>query len=98
MKARKTIAFVPKNTVIKGLTDPIICANQKENRTHESLRMIQLLKPIVALNNKLSVPQPYFQPPQNWLEHAEAFLNQHLLHKKKFIVFGKRQKRLYSRF
>ena len=88
MKARKTIAFVPKNTVIKGLTNPIICANQKENRAHESLRMIQLLKPIVELNNKLSVPQSYFQPPQNWLENAEAFLNQHLLLKKKFIVFG----------
>ena len=88
MKARKTIAFVPKNTAIKGLTNPIICTNQKENRTHESLRMIELLKPIIELNNKLSVPRPYFQPPQNWLENAEAFLNQHLLHKKKFIVFG----------
>jgi heptosyltransferase-3 len=88
MKASKTISFVPKNTDIKGLTDPIVCKDQKENRMHESLRMIQLLKPMIQLNNKSNFPQPYFQPPQNWVENAEAFLNQHLLHKKKFIVFG----------
>ena len=88
MNAKKTIAFVPKNKSIKGLTDPIVCANQEENSPHESLRMVQLLKPIMELNNILNLPQPYFQPPQNWLENAEAFLNQHLLHKKKFIIFG----------
>jgi heptosyltransferase-3 len=88
MKARRTISFVPQNIVIKGLTDPVICTKQKENKSHESLRMIQLLKPMIQLNNKLSVPQPYFQPPQNWLKNAEAFLSDHLIHKKKFIVFG----------
>jgi heptosyltransferase-3 len=88
MKAKKTIAFVPKNITMKRLTDPIIWTNQKENRIHESLRMIQLLKPIIELNNKIRLPQPYFQPPQNWLKNAKAFLSQNLLHKKKFIVFG----------
>jgi len=88
MKAKRTIAFVPKNNVIKGITDPIVFKNQNINRTHESLRMIQLLKPIVALNNKLSVSPPYFQPPQDWLMNAEAFLKEHQLRKKKFIVFG----------
>jgi heptosyltransferase-3 len=88
LKAKKTIAFVPLNKNVKGLTDPIVCTNQKENRTHESFRMIQLLKPMIAFNNKLNVPQPYFHPPQNWLENAEAFLKQYLLRKKKFIVFG----------
>jgi heptosyltransferase-3 len=88
MKARKTIAFIPKNIVIKGLTDPVVCTNQKENKSHESLRMIQLLKPMIQLSNKSSLPLPYFQPPQNWLKNAEAFLSHHLLHKKKFIVFG----------
>jgi ADP-heptose:LPS heptosyltransferase len=32
MKAKKTIAFIPKNIVIKGLTDPVVCTNQKENK------------------------------------------------------------------
>ena len=88
MKARRTIAFAPKNTVIKGLTDPVAEANQRDKEPHESLRMIQLLKPIIQLHNKSAFPQPFFQPPQQWLKNADTFLSEHRLLKKKFIVFG----------
>ncbi len=88
IKARRTIAFAPKNIAIKGLTDPVAEANQKDKGPHESLRMIQLLKPIIQLHNKSAFRQPFFQPPQQWLKNADTFLNEHRLLKKKFIVFG----------
>lgn len=88
IKARRTIAFAPKNIAIKGLTDPVAEANQRDKEPHESLRMIQLLKPIIQLHNKSGFPQPFFQPPQQWLKNADTFLSEHRLLKKKFIVFG----------
>lgn len=88
MKAKKTISYVPKNKIIKGVSDPIFELNQKENIIHESLRIVKLLNPIIPLQKKLKLPQPYFQPPKDWLKKAESFLTHHQLQKKKFFVFG----------
>ena len=88
IKARRTIAFAPKNIAIKGLTDPVAESNRKDKGPHESLRIIQLLKPIIQLHNKSGFPQPFFQPPQQWLKNADTFLSEHRLLKKKFIIFG----------
>lgn len=88
MKAKKTIAYVPKNKIIKGVSDPIFELNHKENIIHESLRIVKLLNPIIPLKKKLKLPQPYFQPPDDWLKKAESFLTHHHLQKNKFIVFG----------
>ena len=88
MKAKKTISYVPKNKIVKGVSDPIFELNHKENIIHESLRIAELLKPIIPLKKKLKLPQPYFQPREDWLKKAESFLTQHQLQKKKFVIFG----------
>ena len=88
MKARRTISFTSKNVVIKGLTDPLNEVSQRDKGPHESLRMIQLIKPIVQLSNRINFPMPYFKPPQDWLKKAEEFLIENQLQKKKFIIFG----------
>ena len=47
MGAKKTISFVPKNTIVSGITDPIIMSYNKIKNLHESQRIIQLLSPII---------------------------------------------------
>ncbi len=88
MKAKKTISYVPKNKIIKGISDPIFELNHKKNIIHESLRIAELLKPIIHLKKKIKLPQPYFQPQEDWLKKAESFLTLHQLQKKKFVIFG----------
>lgn len=88
LKAKKTISYVPKDKIIKGVSDPIFELNHKGNVLHESLRIVELLKPIIHFKKKLKLPQPFFQPPEDWLKKAESFLSHHQLQKKQFIVFG----------
>lgn len=88
MKAKRTISFVPKNILIKGITDPVEELNQNKKGFHESLRMIKLLKPIVYSKTKLCQPDIYFTVPLDWIKKAEDFLALHQLKNKKYIVFG----------
>ncbi len=88
IKASRTISFVPRNKIIKGISHPIIEPDKKKQGPHESSRMIKLLKPIIRLKKNLHEPQPYFNPPKNWLKKAEFFLAQYKLQKNKYIVFG----------
>jgi len=88
MKAKRTISFVPKNNIIKGITDPITEPNTSKRGPHESQRMIELLNPIIQSKKKLGMPKIYFSPPQNWLEAAKSFLASHHLKNKQYIIFG----------
>jgi ADP-heptose:LPS heptosyltransferase len=88
IQASRTISFVPKNKIIKGISDPVIETDHKKKGPHESSRMIELLKPIIRLKKNIDQPQPYFNPPKNWLKKAESFLAQYKLQKKKYIIFG----------
>jgi heptosyltransferase-3 len=88
IKAKKTISFVPKSKNIRGITDPVVESFQKKGGLHESLRIIELLKPIDQSNIKLSIPPVYFNPPAIWLKNAQSFLNQHQIKNKQYIVFG----------
>jgi ADP-heptose:LPS heptosyltransferase len=100
LKAKRNISFMPKNKVIKGITDPIIESSQHIKLIHESKRIIKLLDPIIQLNNKLITPQVYFDPPNEWIEKAYSYLSAHQLTTKKFIVFGlgaRREKKQASR-
>ncbi len=88
MKAKRTISFVPKNKIIKGVTDPVFESSHTKKGSHESLRIIELLKPILQSNIKLTVPPVYFIPPPIWLKNAQSFLSQHKIKNKQYIVFG----------
>lgn len=88
MKAKRTISFVPKNKLIRGITDPITEPNTKKKGPHESQRMIELLKPIIHSKKKLDLPRIYFSPPQDWLKAASSFLASHNLRSKEYIIFG----------
>lgn len=100
LKAKRTISFVPKNKIINGISDPVVETNNGGKGCHEALRMIELLRPIIQLKKKLSLPYPYFYPPQDWLKKAESFLTKHKLRKNRYIVFGlgaRREKKQASR-
>jgi heptosyltransferase-3 len=100
LKAKRTISFVPKNKIINGISDPVIEKNYGKEGCHEAVRMIALLRPIMQLKKNLSLPQPYFHPPQDWLKKAESFLTKYKLQKNKYIVFGlgaRREKKQASR-
>ena len=100
LKAKRTISFVPKNKIINGISDPVVETKNGGKGCHEALRMIELLRPIIQLKKNLSLPQPYFHPPEDWLKKAESFLTKHRLQKKKYIVFGlgaRREKKQASR-
>jgi ADP-heptose:LPS heptosyltransferase len=88
IKAKKTISFVPKSKNIRGITDPVVESFQKKGGLHESLRIIELLKPIDKSNIKLSIPSVYFKPPPIWLKNAQSFLTQYQIKKRQYIVFG----------
>jgi heptosyltransferase-3 len=88
MKARRTISYVPKNIMVRGITDPIIELNSLKKRLHESLRMIELIKPIIYSNKPLKHFNVYYNPSQDWLEKAQYFLAKHQLENKQYIVFG----------
>jgi ADP-heptose:LPS heptosyltransferase len=88
MKARRTISYVPKNIMVRGITDPIIELNSLKKRLHESLRMIELIKPIIYSKKPLKHFNVYYNPPQDWLEKAQFFLSKHQLENKQYIVFG----------
>ncbi len=88
MKAKRTISFVPKNIMVRGITDPIIELNSSEKKLHESLRMIQLIKPIIHSIKPLKHFNIYYNPPKDWLKKAQFFLSQHQLKNKQYIVFG----------
>jgi ADP-heptose:LPS heptosyltransferase len=88
MNAKRTISFVPKNKKIEGVTDPIIEIDFKDNKSHESQRIIKLLKPIIKSKSNLGPPPVYFTPPQDWIKKAGSFLNKHKLQNKQYIVFG----------
>lgn len=88
MKAKRTISYVPKNVMIRGITDPITELNSLESRLHESLRMIELIKPINHSNKPLKHFNVYYNPPRDWLEKAQKFLATHQLKSKQYIVFG----------
>ena len=100
MKAKRAISFVPKNIIIEGINDPIVETNHKNKGLHESIRMIELLRPIAQSKKKLKIPDVYFNPPQDWLKKAESFLAKYQLQKKEYIVFGlgsRREKKQASR-
>lgn len=88
MKAKRTISFVPKNKKIKGITDPIFELIHTRKKSHESLRIIELLSPINHSKKKLSIPPVYFTPPLDWLKKARFLLTQHHIKNRQFIVFG----------
>jgi ADP-heptose:LPS heptosyltransferase len=85
MGAKNTISFVPRNTYIKEITHPISQSNKK---MHESLRMLELLRPIFKSKKKLNMPGVWFTPPKEWLLMAESFLYKNHLKPQSFIVFG----------
>jgi heptosyltransferase-3 len=88
MGAKKTISFVPKNTIVSGITDPIIMSYNKIKNLHESQRIIQLLSPIIQSQKKFKLQKVWFEPPQEWLKEAKEFLLKHNLKNKQYIVFG----------
>lgn len=88
MKAKRTISYVPKNIMVRGITDPIAELDSSEKKLHESLRMIKLIKPIIHSNKPLKHFNVYFKPPRNWLEKAQKFLAKHHIKSKQYIVFG----------
>ena len=88
MKAKRTISFVPKNKVIKGITDPITEPNKQKQGPHESKRMIKLLTPIIQAKKRFNLPNIYFSPPPEWLKEAKSFLTSHNLKKEQYIIFG----------
>ncbi len=88
IRAKRTIAFVPKNKMIKGITDPIFESSHTRKRSHESQRIIKLLSPINYSKKKLNAPPVYFYPPSDWLKKAKLFLTKNRIKDKQFIVFG----------
>jgi heptosyltransferase-3 len=88
MGAKRTISFVPKNTIVSGITDPIILLMHKKSNLHESHRIIRLLDPIIQSQKKIKLQQVWFDPPQEWLREAKEFLLKHNLKIKEYIVFG----------
>jgi ADP-heptose:LPS heptosyltransferase len=88
IKAKRTISFVPKNKIIKEITDPVIEPSHKKKGRHESQRMIELINPITQSKKKLNLPNVYFKPSQAWLIKAQLFLTTHQLKKEQYIVFG----------
>jgi len=88
MKAKRTISFVPKNKIIKGVTDPITEPDTEKKGPHESQRMIELLTPIIQSKKKINFCNIYFSPPPEWLKVAKSFLSGHNLKKEQFIIFG----------
>ena len=100
IKAKRTISYVPRNTPIKGITDPITEPNTRTKGPHESQRIIDLLTLISRSGKKNNAPKVYFNPPQDWLEKARLFLADHGLKNKQYIVFGlgaRREKKQASR-
>jgi ADP-heptose:LPS heptosyltransferase len=88
IKAKRTISFVPKNKIIKEITDPVIEPSHKKKGRHESQRMLELLNPITQSKKKLNLPSVYFMPSHAWLRKAQLFLTKHQLKKEQYIVFG----------
>lgn len=88
MKAKRTISFVPKNKIIKGVTDPISEPDNEKKGPHESQRIIELLAPIIKSKKKINFPNIYFSPPPEWLNTAKSFLTSHNLKKEQYIIFG----------
>ena len=88
LKAKRTIAFVPRNKSIKEITDQVIELSHKKKGLHESQRMIQLLDPIIKSKKQINQPSIYFKPSEEWLKKAQLFLTTHQLKKEQYIVFG----------
>ena len=88
LNAKKTISFIPKNNKGIKITDGVIEPNPKKRSPHESLRMIELLRPIIKSNIKFNYPDVYFNPPEDWLKKAQSFLNLHDIKDNQYIVIG----------
>jgi ADP-heptose:LPS heptosyltransferase len=88
IKAKRTISFVPKNKIIKEITDPVTEPSHKKKGVHESQRMIKLLDPIIKSKKQINQPSIYFKPSKEWLKKAQLFLTTHQLKKGQYIVFG----------
>ena len=88
LNAKRTISYIPKNNKGIKITDGVNEPNPKKKNLHESTRMIELLKPIITSKNKLSYPDVYFNPPEDWLKKAQSFLNLHNIKHNQYIVFG----------
>lgn len=88
LNAKRTISYIHKNNKGHKITDGVIESNPKKKSLHESVRMIELLKPIITSKNKLNYPDVYFNPPEDWLIKAQSFLTLHNIKKNQFIVFG----------
>jgi heptosyltransferase-3 len=100
MGAKKTISFVPKNTFVSGITDPITISTHKKSALHESQRILHLLKPIIQSQKEYKLEKVWFEPPQEWLKEAKKFLLKHNLRIKTYIVIGlgaRREKKQPSR-
>ena len=85
MGAKRTISYVPRSTHINKITDPI---SEPNKRIHESLRMLNLLRPIIKFKKRLYLQNVWFKPPKEWLLMAESFLHKNHLKSQSFIVFG----------
>lgn len=85
MGAKRTISFVPLNTHIIKITDPI---SEPNKRIHESVRMLELLSPIIKSKMKFDLPDVWFVPQKEWLLMAESFLYKNRLKPESFIIFG----------
>ncbi len=88
LNAKRTISYIPKNNKGYKISDGVTELNPKKRNLHESTRMIELLKPIIKSKNKLSYPDVYFNPPEDWLKKAQSFLNLHNIKHNQYIVFG----------
>jgi len=88
LNAKRTISYIPKNNKGIKITDGVIELNPKKRSLHESIRMIELLKPIMKSKNKLNYPDVYYNPPKDWLKKAQSFLTLHDIKPNQYIVFG----------
>jgi len=88
LNAKRTISYIPKNNKRPKISDGVNEPKPKKRNLHESIRMIELLKPIITSKNKLNYPDVYYNPPKDWLKKAQSFLTLHNITHNQYIVFG----------
>lgn len=88
MGAKRTISYIPYNKSIKGITDPIREPEKYCREPHEFERIIRLLEPLIGDQKITPPPDVWYQPPTEWLDEAQAFLEKNMLCENQFIVLG----------
>jgi heptosyltransferase III len=86
--AKKTISIVPTNTIVNGITDPIVLSTFKKRNLHEAQRIFRLLDPIIQTKKEFKLPNVWFEPQKEWLLDAKKFLLANNVKINQYIVFG----------